>query len=150
MPRVTGISTFGEGLFQGETFTPETAVTVAPMGAREYWRAVCAPILKARKQILNHDLSDQDIASYVEAESGKSTSRVLVNLWFSGRREPYMSQFIALCSKLAVDPLGVLRGELLVKEESGRRTYQLGGNASSLQGKPVHTDKRKRLRKEYK
>lgn len=73
-----------------------------------YWREVCAPKLKARKDELGRAVPEREIAAAVEAASGKSSERALVSLWLLGEREPYISQFFALCSKLGMDPADVL------------------------------------------
>ena len=73
-----------------------------------YWRDVCAPKLKARKATLGRKVPEREIAAAVEAATGKSSQRGLVSLWLLGEREPYISQFFALCIKLGMDPMEVL------------------------------------------
>lgn len=76
---------------------------------RDFWRDVCAPKLRDQKAKLGgRKLPEREIADYVEAHSGKRTGRALVQTWLTGRREPYISQFFALCDKLEVDPQVVL------------------------------------------
>lgn len=77
----------------------------------DYWRRVCAPKLKRRKEELGRGLPEHEIAAYVETKSGKRSERGLVSLWLLGRREPYISQFFALCEKLGLDPFDVLSQE---------------------------------------
>lgn len=62
----------------------------------------------AKKQAIGRSLSNTDIAAAVERATGKDTSRQLVEHWFRGIREPYMSQFIALCERLELDPKQVI------------------------------------------
>jgi hypothetical protein len=74
-----------------------------------YWARVCAPKLRARKKEMGRGVPEREIAAYVESATGKRSERALINLWFLGKREPYISQFLALCNKLQVDPLEILR-----------------------------------------
>lgn len=92
-----------------------------------YWRDLCAPILKRRKEALGRKVPEREIAAFVESESGKDTGRALINLFLLGEREPYVSQFIALCTKLELSPLDVLAGRLVV----------------STIGAPTHSQERK-------
>lgn len=78
------------------------------MGWGDYWREKCAPKLMAKKKELGRAVPEKEIAVYVELESGKSTTRGLVSLWLLGKREPYISQFFALCKKLDLPPHEVL------------------------------------------
>lgn len=109
--------------------------------ASEYWREVCAPAIRRRKKDLGRGVPEREIAAYVEAESGKLTSRGLVSLFVSGKREPYISQFIALCSKLDLDPVEILSGRVVVKTTGAlahipERQFVKGGNNASIpQGK---------------
>jgi hypothetical protein len=82
--------------------------------ASDYWREVCAPILKRRKDSLGRKVPERLIAAAVEEQSGKNTTRGALNLFLLGEREPYISQFIALCNKLGLTPLDVLAGRLVV------------------------------------
>jgi hypothetical protein len=79
------------------------------MKASDYWREVCAPKLKARKDELGRTVPEREIAAAVEAASGKRTGRAALGHILSGEREPYISQFVALCQKLELDPLTVLQ-----------------------------------------
>ena len=85
--------------------------TLCSVGAesKNYWRDVCAPKLRAAKERAGgRKLSQEDIASYVESNTDKPSGRALVGHFLTGEREPYFSQFIALCRKLGVDPAEVL------------------------------------------
>lgn len=53
-------------------------------------------------------ISDRAIAAFVTAETGKNSERSLINAWMNEEREPYLSQFFALCQYLKLDP-----GEML-------------------------------------
>ena len=93
---------------------PTSGATMGRMKDRKdrrgYWAEVCAPKLRAQKATLGgRKLPEREIASYVEAHSGKRTGRALVQTWLTGRREPYISQFFALCDKLELEPEEVLR-----------------------------------------
>ncbi len=84
------------------------------MDPKDYWRLVCAPVVrgkkeKLKKQKIGGDFTNSDIAAAVERATGKDTSRQLVEHWLNGRREPYLSQFIALCAWLEVDPIEALK-----------------------------------------
>lgn len=65
---------------------------------------------KDRAQIVG----DADIAAMVteklESAGMKKVDRGAVNHWLKGRRQPNVSQFIALCHALRVDPADVLIG----------------------------------------
>ncbi len=79
---------------------------------------------------MGRGVPEKQIAAYVEAEAGYNTSRELVNAWLSGRNQPYIGQFIALCTIMKVDPTGILRGELLIVSDaslagSTRKYFQL-------------------------
>lgn len=85
--------------------------TLSVMGRKswgDHWKNVCAPILMARKKELGRRVPEREIAAAVEAATGKQSERSLVGMWLQGRREPYVSQFIALCEKLELDPAEVL------------------------------------------
>jgi hypothetical protein len=81
----------------------------------DYWREVGAPKVRARKEELGRALSNTMIAAAVEQSSGKSTSRQLVEEWFKGEREPYVSQLVALCAHLGLDVEGVLSRDAKVR-----------------------------------
>lgn len=83
--------------------------------AENYWRDVCAPRLRARKLELGREVPEREIAAFVHRRSGKATKRSLVAMWLRGEREPYISQFLALCEKLSLDPFAVLREEKRAK-----------------------------------
>lgn len=89
------------------------------MGWEGYWKKYCAPKLKARKDELGRGVSEREIAAYVEANSGKKTTRSLVSLFLLGEREPYISQFFAMCKKLDMEPDEVLTDSL---ESVGKHT----------------------------
>ena len=77
--------------------------------ASDYWRLVCAPKLRRAKGALGEEEPAQaDLSEAVFEESGKKGKRAAVGHFLTGEREPYFSQFIALCRKLEVDPLEVL------------------------------------------
>jgi hypothetical protein len=75
----------------------------------DYWRRVCAPTLKIRKERLGRGVPEHEIAAYVRNATGKPSKRALVQHWLQGTREPFISQFFALCSKMEIDPLEVLK-----------------------------------------
>lgn len=110
------------GQLQGATNIGLAIDTLAAMedgGSADYWRTICARALKEARAAV--DQTDEEIARYVQAVSGKRTSRPQLNLILSGKREPYISQFIALCSILKLSPGGVLRGEVLLVSEANHR-----------------------------
>lgn len=84
-------------------FAVNAAATVSGMKPEDYWRLVGAPRVREQKAALGREVSNSSIAAAVEAATGKNTSRQLVEAWFAGEREPYISQLIALCSKLGLD-----------------------------------------------
>jgi hypothetical protein len=68
--------------------------------------------LKRRKDELGRAVPERVIAEHVQHASGKKTKRGLVSLWLLGEREPYISQFFALCEKLDVNPPEILKPPL--------------------------------------
>lgn len=88
-----------------------TVCSVKKPSPEDYWRTVCAPKMRAAKEVVGRKLSNTAIAAAVEEASGKNTSRQLVEAWFEGSREPYISQFFALCQYLEVEPHEVLAAE---------------------------------------
>lgn len=80
-------------------------VTLRGMGKwGNYWRDVCAPRLLAKKRELGRGMPEREIAAAVEAATGKPSERSLVWMWLHGEREPFVSQFFALCDKMGVPP----------------------------------------------
>lgn len=78
------------------------------MEPSDYWRKVCAPKVRARKEEIGRALTNTEIGAYVEAATGKPSGRALVESWFKGEREPFVSQLLALCERLELDPFTVL------------------------------------------
>lgn len=87
----------------------------------DYWRRVCAPKLKAKKDELGRSMPEREIAAYVESQTGKHSTRALVSLWLLGEREPYISQFFALCKKLDVPANEVLGDGVSVSQRTPLR-----------------------------
>jgi transcriptional regulator with XRE-family HTH domain len=54
--------------------------------------------------------SDADLAEEVTDESGRRAGRAQVNHWFTGKREPTVGQFMALCAAMDADPRAILFG----------------------------------------
>lgn len=75
---------------------------------RVLWREVLAPRLKEQKDVLGRAVSERQIAYEVAQATGQDSSRSLVSMWFLGDREPTVSQFVALCRRLMLDPVEVL------------------------------------------
>lgn len=96
-------------LQQGVAFQPPAVATLRGVAWGDYWREVCAPRLLARKEELGRAMPEREIAAAVESATGKPSGRGLVWSWLHGEREPFVSQFFALCDKLGVEPLDVLR-----------------------------------------
>lgn len=90
----------------------EVTGTVGGMGDGKdwanYWRDVCAPRLKAKKVEFGRGFPEWRIANAVGKLVEKPPQRSLVAMWLNGRREPYISQFLALCQVLELDPQKVL------------------------------------------
>ena len=82
--------------------------TVRVMKPADYWKEIGAPKLRARKAEIGRAMANREIAAAVEARSGKGTTRQLVEMFFRGDREPYISQLIALCQVLELDPATVM------------------------------------------
>ena len=82
--------------------------TLGGVNPADYWRLVGAPKARAKKDELGRSVSNTSIAAAVEQKSGKSTSRQLVEEWFKGEREPYVSQLVALCEHLDLSIVEVL------------------------------------------
>lgn len=95
---------------QDVAISPDPFATVSGMTKwGDYWKTVCAPKLKAKKAELGRGVPEREIAAAVEAATGKPSERSLVNMWLHGEREPFISQFFALCEKLGADPAEVLK-----------------------------------------
>jgi len=76
-----------------------------PIAPKDFWRLCAAPVLSAKKKALgDRALPQAELAEYVQSETGKNTSRALLGHFLKGEREPYFSQFIALCRRLDVKP----------------------------------------------
>lgn len=71
-----------------------------------YWRDVCAPKLKAAKKLSGK--VDADIMAAVNEAVPRSAKRQQVNHWFTGRREPTVQQFLAVCDEVNADPRHIL------------------------------------------
>ena len=106
---------------QGATNTPKNLVSRVVSGRlhcmgdlRVLWREVLAPRLKARKAELGRSVSETAIARDVETATGQDSSRSLVAMWFRGEREPTVTQFVALCMRLMLDPVEVLASRTYV------------------------------------
>ncbi len=52
--------------------------------------------------------SDADLAEAVTDSTGRKAGRAQVNHWFTGKREPTLSQFMSLCTELGADPGRIL------------------------------------------
>lgn len=52
--------------------------------------------------------TDADLAAEVSDLVGHDVGRALVNHWFRGRRDPSLTEFMALCTALGADPGEVL------------------------------------------
>lgn len=79
------------------------------MNPKDYWAKVGAPKVRLRKLELGRKVTNTEIAAAVELKSGKRTTRNLVEAWFKGFREPYVSQLVALCSTMDIGVGEVLR-----------------------------------------
>jgi hypothetical protein len=95
-------------MLPGVARRPIRVATLGGMEPGDYWRKVCAPRIRERKAEIGRSPTNTEIGAYVERETGKRTSRQLVEAWFAGDREPYVSQLFALCKRLEMDPLSVL------------------------------------------
>lgn len=82
------------------------------------WRDVLAPQLKARKNELGRKVPERQIAYEVAQATGQVSSRSLLSMWFSGEREPTVSQFVALCRRLMLDPVEILSSRNYVRAAS--------------------------------
>lgn len=91
--------------------------TVRVVQPSDYWSKVCAPKVRAVKRDLGRAVSNTAIAAAVEQRTGKNTSRQLVEAWFSGVREPYISQLIALCEYLELAPADVFLSKPTAQRE---------------------------------
>jgi transcriptional regulator with XRE-family HTH domain len=72
------------------------------------WRDVLAPRLKAQKKAMGRDVPEWRIAKDIQDATGQESSRSLLAMWLRGEREPTVSQFVALCRRLMLDPVEVL------------------------------------------
>lgn len=88
---------------QGVAIQAVRNATVCSVIANEFWRKFGAPKLRARKAEIGRDMSNTDIAAAVETRSGKRTSRQLFEHILHGRREPYISQLVAICDVMEME-----------------------------------------------
>lgn len=58
--------------------------------------------------------TDADLAAEVSELVGHDVGRALVNHWFRGRRDPSLTEFMALCAALGADPGQILLNVRLV------------------------------------
>lgn len=72
------------------------------------WRERLAPVLKRQKDTLGRAVSERQIAHEVALATGQDSSRSLLSMWLRGELEPTVSQFVALCRRLMLDPVEIL------------------------------------------
>lgn len=116
------------------------------MGWEGYWREVCAPRLREQKKALEdagQTITQEELASFVEANTRKRSTRALAGHWISGTREPYISQFIALCTKLRIDPMTVLSAAPTAQRQPAIR----GDEKKIMYRKPYTQEVKKSQRK---
>lgn len=97
------------------------------MNPSDYWRRVCAPEVRARKREIGRSMTNTEIAAEVEAKSGKATTRQLLEMFFRGEREPYISQLVALCGAMDMDMMKLIGGSTAkwghaIQVEEGRQS----------------------------
>lgn len=63
--------------------------------------------------------SDADLAATVSDVTKRKAGRAQVNHWFTGKREPTISQYIALCADMGADPGTVLFGVPVLPDATG-------------------------------
>lgn len=78
-------------------------------------------------------MTNTEIAAEVEAKSGKATTRQLLEMFFRGEREPYISQLVALCSALDMDMMKLIGGSTVLKAPAFR--VQEGRQSSAVSHK---------------
>ena len=91
---------------------------------RDFYRKQIAPRLKARKDDMGRGESERAIAFDVQMATGQVSSRSLLAMWLRAEREPTISQFMALCDRMEVDPVEILTGRVVVKNDSAQ-THQM-------------------------
>lgn len=89
---------------KGATLHDEPALQYAPMAPKDYWAKVCVPKLRERKEQLGRNFTNDSISEEVERLSGKRTGRTLFQHFLRGRREPYLSQALAICKVMGIEP----------------------------------------------
>lgn len=82
------------------------AVTATFRSVKE-WTKWCARARQAKERA---GKSDADLSAAVTDIAGRKAGRAQVNHWFTGKREPTLSQFMALCEELGADPGAILFG----------------------------------------
>lgn len=131
------------------------AATVCSVESGDYWKRICAPFLKGKKDKIGRSLTQADMAEAIEKESGKDTARALVGHWLKGIREPYISQFVALCRQLGVEPEEAIKGDLESEREKRRHQESVKITArqsdstliyNSKHGHRARSDKKKNRR----
>ncbi len=110
------------------------------MEAKEYWAKVGAPILRAKKDEIGRSASNTDLAAQVEAACGKRTTRQLFEHFINGKREPYVSQLVAMCQVMGVDLDSVISPPTVK-----RRALIQGALTHQVQAKPGQKREKRRL-----
>lgn len=129
--------------------------TVGSVSPKDYWRLTCAPVLQRQRVALKavgQWRSQADMAAEIQEVTGKASERALVGHWITGEREPYISQMIALCNIVRLDPVALVAGKLTIaKSDTGRTVINTQTSIPSrLLSKTVQGDKHLRGPKRYK
>lgn len=90
---------------------------------RTYYRAVVVPKLKARKVELGRAVPERTIAFDVMMATGQDSSRSLLQMWLRGEREPTVSQFMALCDRLDLNPIQIISQPARANQRQSARRF---------------------------
>lgn len=105
--------------------------------AKTYWSERCRTVKWRREELKKKWPNNTELAREVERLSGKRTTRAVLEHFFNGRREPYVSQLAAICELLELSIDEVLR------PSTPKRQPLIRGSLRNLSSEKTHTFRRK-------
>jgi len=112
---------------------------------------------RARRAKERTGKSDADLCEMVTHITRRKAGRAQVNHWFTGKREPTISQFMVLCAELGADPgqilfdVPVMPGatsqaiaKALLSDPTARPSYQMQEKRLKMRRDPAKARRKKR------
>src|SRR5262245_22983863 len=87
----------------------------------DFWAGCVARFARAKAR---SGRSAADIRDYFEKLSGRKAGRAQINHWFTGRRQPTINQFMALCYLMDTDFVYILLGPRYLKRYLRRHSEE--------------------------